>query len=934
MHKFTLFIALALINVNFILAQCPQGNVTFYKQTDIDSFVLQYPDCTIIKGDLKIGVFDQPNNSINDLTGLNQIVAVEGDLNINSNAALSNLNGLENIKTIGEDLTISTNAILSSIEVFENIVIIENRLAIGLNPVLTNLTGLHNIDKVGSLNISYSDALENLSGLENIRVIEGTLNISNNPILKVLSGLDNISSVGGLLIADNPALLNLSVFQNITSLKRYLQIKSNVALSDLSGISNISTIGEQLVIVNIPSLTDLSDFANIRLTGGALSISNNQNLTSLSGIENIGPEIQSLGIAYNPNLFSLSELSNISLINGFINVVDNDALVNLDGLQHITALNDGLRISGNKALTDISALKNLKAINGYLSVAQNESLTSLAGIENIVNGIDELLITYNLQINNCGFENICSFIEANSNPSLARISNNAEGCNSKEEIVATCGNAAKVVSRFFYDVNQNKLQEGDEPFLTFGILKVLPGNFRVIQNPTTGLGVRYVFPGNYTYSVDKASITNWSLTTEANYNINLTEEECKTVSFGLHPNELISDMQATIHSNFTRCFDTITFFINAKNFGTTITEGVVWLNADTLINSVNYIDEPDTIILPNKYGWFFGSLLPDYSTTKQIKLVIPGPPYFAIDDSLTFKSTIEFEDQKGKHNADTTVYKTRIRCSYDPNDKLVNPQRFCDYVLFDENITYTIRFQNTGNDVAFKVIIDDEIDSNLDLSTFNLISSSHIDSLETILTDDGLVTFEFRNINLPDSATNLEGSQGYVTYTIKAKTGLPENTIIKNSSAIYFDYNPPIITNTVQSILVSELPNTTWCRDMNNNGLGDPHQSLQSCEQPQGYVMDCTDTDDLLSIYDNNISEDINIYPNPTNGNFKIDFGDVHFSEAWVSLYNVSDQQIVKRSKLTYNQQWLAYPNLNNGIYYLNIELDDMVLKKKLLVIR
>lgn len=41
---------------------------------------------------------------------------------------------------------------------------------------------------------------------------------------------------------------------------------------------------------------------------------------------------------------------------------------------------------------------------------------------------------------------------------------------------------------------------------------------------------------------------------------------------------------------------------------------------------------------------------------------------------------------------------------------------------------------------------------------------------------------------------------------IEANEGLTENTSINNTASIYFDSNPPIVTNTTENLMVSELP--------------------------------------------------------------------------------------------------------------------------------
>ncbi len=55
---------------------------------------------------------------------------------------------------------------------------------------------------------------------------------------------------------------------------------------------------------------------------------------------------------------------------------------------------------------------------------------------------------------------------------------------------------------------------------------------------------------------------------------------------------------------------------------------------------------------------------------------------------------------------------------------------------------------------------------------------------------------------LPDSATDMAGSQGYFKFRIPLSEGLPNMTEVENTAAIYFDLNPPVITNTTNLLLV------------------------------------------------------------------------------------------------------------------------------------
>jgi uncharacterized repeat protein (TIGR01451 family) len=138
-----------------------------------------------------------------------------------------------------------------------------------------------------------------------------------------------------------------------------------------------------------------------------------------------------------------------------------------------------------------------------------------------------------------------------------------------------------------------------------------------------------------------------------------------------------------------------------------------------------------------------------------------------------------------------------VNASYDPNDKDARPLGFGPehIVLPGMPLDYTIRFQNTGNDTAFLVVVRDTLSSDLDPSTFVMRSSSFPCRVD--LLGGNILQFTFDQIHLPDSTTNLEGSQGNLTFSIHPRSDLPLGTVVGNSAAIYFDYNKPVITNTV-----------------------------------------------------------------------------------------------------------------------------------------
>ncbi|WP_020568126.1 DUF7619 domain-containing protein [Neolewinella persica] len=135
------------------------------------------------------------------------------------------------------------------------------------------------------------------------------------------------------------------------------------------------------------------------------------------------------------------------------------------------------------------------------------------------------------------------------------------------------------------------------------------------------------------------------------------------------------------------------------------------------------------------------------------------------------------------------------RGAYDPNDKYGYPLGYGaqNFIPEGTRLDYAIRFQNTGTDTAFTVIIRDTIPESLDLATIKMDAASHPYTVS--LDTHRVLSFVFENILLPDSSVNLAGSQGVVNFSIDHAVGLQPGDVILNEAAIYFDFNEPIITN-------------------------------------------------------------------------------------------------------------------------------------------
>ncbi len=188
--------------------------------------------------------------------------------------------------------------------------------------------------------------------------------------------------------------------------------------------------------------------------------------------------------------------------------------------------------------------------------------------------------------------------------------------------------------------------------------------------------------------------------------------------------------------------------------------------------------------------------------------------------------------------------------SFDPNDKTGYPYGYDDnhFIEQGQDISYLIRFQNTGTDTAFNVLIVDTLAEHLDPASLRLNGSSH--PMEFELEGRGVAKFRFPSIMLPDSNANEAASHGFVKFTISQQPNLAIGTVVENEAGIYFDFNDAVITNrtwhTVGEDLVLEVTeNQVFVPGVAVDVFPNPFESsatflLKGMEAKQG----------LLKIYD------------------------------------------------------------------------------------
>ncbi len=231
--------------------------------------------------------------------------------------------------------------------------------------------------------------------------------------------------------------------------------------------------------------------------------------------------------------------------------------------------------------------------------------------------------------------------------------------------------------------------------------------------------------------------------------------------------------------------------------------------------------------------------------------------------------------------------------SYDPNYKEVSPAGTGaqGFISQDDSVLeYVIHFQNIGNYYAMNIVLIDTLDADLDWSSLRVGYSTAPHKTE--ISADGVLKMTFENIYLPGIVQDTIGSNGFASYTIQLKPGLADGTEITNSADIYFDLNSAVKTNTTLNTIMFSAVNEP------------ERMSLQ-------------------------------VYPNPSDGNFMIRFNNAFNGDVTLSMYDVTGQKVFSGKKEV--MQSLVRINtlqVDNGIYLLEARQGNRTAAVRMVVAR
>ena len=445
----------------------------------------------------------------------------------------------------------------------------------------------------------------------------------------------------------------------------------------------------------------------------------------------------------------------------------------------------------------------------------------------------------------------------------------------------------------YYDKNNNNVKDSNEQLMPNQLIYVQSSSFTSITNSLGNYNCSILNAGTYTAKLTKNSpYAIGSSPDSINFTINNSVTNLTNKNFGIKLQPNIHDIAIDYTAmNSPRPGFSYTGNITVSNIGTLLSNNItvkLKYNSNLIFDSTSFayqIHQGDSLI------WKIDSL--SLFEQKSIKIYFHLLPNIALLGtnliSLAYVSDTNIDNDLINNSI---FHNDLVVGVYDPNDKIVEPKGsgvYGDIPSNTSDITYTIRFQNTGTAPAVNIIIKDTISSNLDLSTITMLSSSH--NYNATIKNGGIVCWDFSNIKLPSSNANEPASHGYIKYKLKLKQNLLNGTQIKNTAYIYFDFNPGIITNQVTNTINNTLNNNT-------------NYSLNS-------------------------ENDILLYPNPTKNLLSVHIGktiSTHFS---MRIFNSIGKLMYSKENVLSNKFQINISQYPAGIYCLKLIGEKIQEQKK-----
>lgn len=469
----------------------------------------------------------------------------------------------------------------------------------------------------------------------------------------------------------------------------------------------------------------------------------------------------------------------------------------------------------------------------------------------------------------------------------------ANGCSISETFIVPSNQCYTISGNVYVDVNQNCIFDGaDYPVSSFVDLTATAGGpWLWIYDYTDANGFYSIAApaGTYFFDVNGYQVNNFTqVCPTVNYSVTIDANNPNViVDFFLAPPPPSQDLSINMYTpyTFTPGFPTYTT-VQYCNDGTIPMSGnvvveydasLVWYQTGTTPSGYSIFnnDVPSSHDAVNHILTYdFSNLLPGQCRYLDVDYETPIGTGLMPGDPILIDAAVNPIPGDVTPSNNVTYLAKQITSSWDPNDKAASPEG--DITVDQNDHAYYIRFQNEGNGNATTVVVKDEIDANLALHTLRNVSASH-DYILTVENNNTLV-FTFNNIQLVPQSVSEELSQGFVAFSLSQDGELPIGTVVANTAEIFFDFNPPIVTNTVENEIVEKVTGITTVEVQNA----------------------------------------LSVYPNPSTGLYQVKLSNMDITN--IRVYDLIGSTLLQLVDLDSKDAQINLSNSADGVYFVEVE--------------
>jgi len=435
----------------------------------------------------------------------------------------------------------------------------------------------------------------------------------------------------------------------------------------------------------------------------------------------------------------------------------------------------------------------------------------------------------------------------------------------------------------YNDLNANCVQDTLENGLANVMLTANPGAYTASTDPNGNYSFNLPF-GSYTITQVSQTYYNeicpvsgsHAVLLDSNNNVQNNIDFADSISS-------VQDVSIQLLANAPVPGFVASIYLSYTSFNATPMNGTIYLVVDDSLSYVSSTVTP-SLISGDTVFWNYSNL--QQFETRYIVTDFQTPPNVnLLGDTMSACAHISPTTGDVNVTNNTSCDNQIVVGAFDPNDKRVEPAgtgQNGNILLSQNELTYRIRFQNTGTLFATNIIVVDTLSDKLDFSSLRDVAASHpftynVNSL-------GVLTFDFSNIMLPDSNTNEPGSHGVIQFSIDQNSANSIGTVITNKAEIYFDFNPAIVTNTTINTIVAVT-------DVSEN---------------------------------THAEQTATIYPNPTSAQLTFD---VEFSVNKIAILDLTGK-IVK--SVIPKTNTINVADLESGIYFIQLSGADNTITQKM----